>query len=232
MVTHPSLIIIRSALLAASAAMFMTTAANAEVFTASGSNADGALLGTADITVNTGSISITLTDTGTGQISSGQTISDVHFTLAGVTSVGALSLAAGTLVNVNNSTPAVTPFTGATPALHWVASDSGGNISLTTLSGGQPFELIVGANPNPNNGFDNFNPYFDQTATFSLVCSACVLGETVTNVGISFGTNGFLVPTTVAAVPEPSTWAMMILGFLGLGFMAYRRKNRVAFRFA
>jgi PEP-CTERM motif len=27
------------------------------------------------------------------------------------------------------------------------------------------------------------------------------------------------------AVPEPSTWAMMILGFAGLGFMAYRRKN-------
>jgi hypothetical protein len=28
----------------------------------------------------------------------------------------------------------------------------------------------------------------------------------------------------VSAVPEPSTWAMMILGFLGVGFMAYRRK--------
>jgi hypothetical protein len=27
------------------------------------------------------------------------------------------------------------------------------------------------------------------------------------------------------AVPEPSTWAMMILGFCGLGFMAYRRKQ-------
>ena len=30
---------------------------------------------------------------------------------------------------------------------------------------------------------------------------------------------------TIAAVPEPSTWAMMILGFCGLGFMAYRRKS-------
>jgi hypothetical protein len=28
-----------------------------------------------------------------------------------------------------------------------------------------------------------------------------------------------------AAVPEPSTWAMMILGFFGIGFMAYRRKQ-------
>jgi hypothetical protein len=40
-----------------------------------------------------------------------------------------------------------------------------------------------------------------------------------------------LSPTTVtltAAVPEPSTWGMMILGFAGVGFMAYRRRNNVA----
>jgi hypothetical protein len=30
---------------------------------------------------------------------------------------------------------------------------------------------------------------------------------------------------SVSSVPEPSTWAMMILGFCGLGFMAYRRKQ-------
>ncbi len=28
---------------------------------------------------------------------------------------------------------------------------------------------------------------------------------------------------TIRGVPEPSTWAMMILGFAGIGFMAYRR---------
>jgi hypothetical protein len=27
-------------------------------------------------------------------------------------------------------------------------------------------------------------------------------------------------------VPEPSTWAMMVLGFAGLGFAAFRRSNR------
>lgn len=31
--------------------------------------------------------------------------------------------------------------------------------------------------------------------------------------------------TIAAAVPEPSTWAMMVLGFLGVGFMAYRREQ-------
>jgi hypothetical protein len=35
-------------------------------------------------------------------------------------------------------------------------------------------------------------------------------------------------PAVAGAVPEPSTWAMMILGFAGVGFMAYRRRNNVA----
>jgi PEP-CTERM motif len=40
--------------------------------------------------------------------------------------------------------------------------------------------------------------------------------------GVSGSVTGVLV---TAAVPEPSAWAMMILGFAGIGFMAYRRKN-------
>jgi hypothetical protein len=30
----------------------------------------------------------------------------------------------------------------------------------------------------------------------------------------------------LSSVPEPSTWAMMILGFCGLGFMTFRRKEK------
>lgn len=32
----------------------------------------------------------------------------------------------------------------------------------------------------------------------------------------------------VTAVPEASTWAMMMFGFAGVGFMAYRRRNQTA----
>jgi PEP-CTERM motif len=32
----------------------------------------------------------------------------------------------------------------------------------------------------------------------------------------------------VGAVPEPSTWAMLLLGFVGIGFMAYRREPKPA----
>jgi hypothetical protein len=49
----------------------------------------------------------------------------------------------------------------------------------------------------------------------------------------SSNTNGTADFTLTAAVPEPSTWAMMILGFCGVGFMACRRKqNGSAFRIA
>jgi hypothetical protein len=41
-----------------------------------------------------------------------------------------------------------------------------------------------------------------------------------------FGVDNF-DPQDVAAVPEPSTWAMMIFGFLGLTFMAVRRKSEI-----
>jgi hypothetical protein len=34
------------------------------------------------------------------------------------------------------------------------------------------------------------------------------------------------VGALASAVPEPSTWAMMVLGFAGVGFMAYRRKSK------
>ena len=33
---------------------------------------------------------------------------------------------------------------------------------------------------------------------------------------------------SISSVPEPSTWAMMILGFAGIAFMAYRRKSTPA----
>jgi hypothetical protein len=42
---------------------------------------------------------------------------------------------------------------------------------------------------------------------------------------------GFFLPTTTPPVPETSTWIMMILGFLGVGFVGYRRRG-TTFRFA
>ncbi len=45
---------------------------------------------------------------------------------------------------------------------------------------------------------------------------------------------GFTITTSpnignmAPSVPKPSTWAMMVLGFAGVGFMAYRRRTQTA----
>ena len=39
-------------------------------------------------------------------------------------------------------------------------------------------------------------------------------------------------PAGVATVPEPSTWAMMLVGFAGLGFVSYRASRRGVARLA
>jgi hypothetical protein len=41
---------------------------------------------------------------------------------------------------------------------------------------------------------------------------------------------GFIDPpvSLSSAVPEPATWAMLLIGFAGIGFMAHRRKSRPA----
>jgi hypothetical protein len=49
-----------------------------------------------------------------------------------------------------------------------------------------------------------------------------------TDLGPSNQQGNLLANVTVSAVPEASTWAMMILGFAGLGFMAYRQKAKPA----
>jgi hypothetical protein len=47
--------------------------------------------------------------------------------------------------------------------------------------------------------------------------------------GGPFFSNASLTTTGItAAVPEPSTWAMMILGFVGIGAMTYRRGKTAA----
>jgi hypothetical protein len=59
-------------------------------------------------------------------------------------------------------------------------------------------------------------------------------GNEVFTVGATFanaqGGPETITVAHISAVPEPSTWAMMILGFVGIGFMSYRRRSRPAFR--
>jgi len=82
---------------------------------------------------------------------------------------------------------------------------------------------------------DNSGP----TATYGLLTGTFTATSTSTTIGIGsieFGSQVFMIGLDDAsvtgllagAVPEASTWAMMILGFAGVSFMAYRRKSKPA----
>jgi hypothetical protein len=75
---------------------------------------------------------------------------------------------------------------------------------------------------------------FDITVNGVQVFTGGSATDTVFDLGSDFGPNidltvsGFAIVAiggVVEAVPEPSTWAMMLLGFAGLGFVGYRTQR-------
>jgi hypothetical protein len=58
--------------------------------------------------------------------------------------------------------------------------------------------------------------------------NALVLGETYLNIHTTNFPNGE-IRGFLSAVPEPSTWAMMLIGFAGLGFVFRQSRRKVAF---
>jgi hypothetical protein len=111
---------------------------------------------------------------------------------------------------------------------------------------------ILGFNDSPDEQFDSFT--FSDSSTFDfsyrgdlllgviegdfsvIINGVQVLAEEfvddgVINLGSSFGPNIDLTIVSYGgdfvlggAVPEPSTWAMMLVGFAGIGFMGWRRR--------
>jgi hypothetical protein len=111
----------------------------------------------------------------------------------------------------------------------WGSLDNYNTIVVHTTAGDQQFlgsaiPGLVGDNVQATGcqTLTNCNRYF----TFTDV------GAEITGFTISSSQNSFELTNISAAVPEASTWAMMILGFMGVGFLAYRRKNTHAFRIA
>jgi hypothetical protein len=104
-------------------------------------------------------------------------------------------------------------FTILTPQLFFVENSGAQIFSLTSsipLSLTSPFTYTVQAGDTSSGSFRYRT--FDSSGFFELVQAD--LSPTT------------LTVTVAESVPEPSTWAMMILGFAGVGFMAYRRSRK------
>ena len=124
----------------------------------------------------------------------------------------------GTPLGVNNPTGPVTVMIGTNGA---------GQITSWSISEGYFASYPVNPGDNP---LEDFFARYTVTTTNSGDSVALAVDSDAGDApaGYTTGTGSFGA-TAVAAVPEPSTWAMMIVGFLGLGFMAYRRRNQTAF---
>jgi hypothetical protein len=136
------------------------------------------------------------------------------------------------------------------------ATDDNNNIIAITgfvttpsgIDGGSIGVLITEPNPYPgevSTGW-NFSNTFDGT-TFDgegvlFTFGTANIGLIYTDEGLNFFSGdapggalfnpGDVGTLTISAVPEPATWAMMILGFIGVGFMAYRRQGQTTPRLA
>jgi hypothetical protein len=110
---------------------------------------------------------------------------------------------------------------------YWGSVDSYNSISLydgTTLIATYTGTDII----NPANGFQGSTGSafvnFNTNNTNGL--------DLITSVVFTSTQSAFEIDSIATAVPEPSTWALMVIGFAGLGFLGYRRSNRSSFRFA
>jgi hypothetical protein len=145
------------------------------------------------------------------------------FTLASLGLTNANEL--GLIVNLNEP-PSENPPTVTLNALTLTAF-SGGTSTVFNLA-----PQFVGTTLTQHaNGLGGSGIAFSLDATEAAQLTALGL-NTELGVSASFGnaTGGpdAIQAGVLTAVPEPTTWAMMMLGFVGVGFMAYRRKSRHA----
>ena len=137
----------------------------------------------------------------------------------------------GTLSQTFDTTP------GVQYTVNYFVTDQQGNggnqsFQVEALNGASLLSSVNGSIPDlPLNAFFNWlagpalsftatgtstTLSFIDTSTLAACCNWALDGVTVNGPAINGG------------VPEPSTWAMMLVGFAGVGFMTFRRKSKPA----
>jgi hypothetical protein len=117
------------------------------------------------------------------------------------------------------------------------------NVQLPNIFGQGVTDFCASAGNNSCSGGDGLTNGQSASGEFNLNFAGSVSAITLDDAflrfqsitGTAFGNSGLglntdvcvgCVPTPTAAVPELSTWFMMIIGFAGMGTLAYRRRNQ------
>jgi hypothetical protein len=202
------------------------------------------LMAVAGTTSSKAMVFISATDGGTTVTGSGTSLASIvgavgSFTVSIVTSSGVSSPAS--LVTAINNLSGTGTFT-------LMATSTGNTAPIGTIPFLSGFtQLPTGITVTEQAFVDANNVAFAQTtslgsATFSSVDSSSQVNfatvgnpysitEIFTFTDVSGVDSGSQISVT-AGVPEASTWAMIMLGFLGVGLVAYRRKTGVSLRIA
>jgi hypothetical protein len=165
------------------------------------------------------------------------------------TATGNAGVTNGPFPNIT-APPFIGPLPGSADATNYLSVGLGGTETITFLTAQNTFGLFWGS-VDPTNTLTFNNGLVVTGSTIALLFPTGNQADFGSNGYIQFTgldpftsvtfsspvQNAFEVDNISAGfiapgVPEPSTWAMMVLGFMGVGFLAYRRKNTSAFRFA
>jgi len=217
------------------AVSLFATAANAVVYILdpTQNNNGQTVSAQADITADGDLVTIVLSNLTPDMVASNQAISDLKLDFT--TNVGTPTdfTQDGQLANVD-ANGNVTLVNGE-PTRWDLTHPDGDTLYLNSLGGGQPDEMIGGLTYDPNGGLANFNPYLLGNGTFTFRLAGASLLR-LSGVQFSFGTNheflgngrcvtgcgGVINPNLV--VPEPASWAMMIIGFGAVGAILRRKR--------
>jgi hypothetical protein len=139
-------------------------------------------------------------------------------TSATFTSTGVRAPAAGDLAFSGATLYEVAVRNGVDALLNVTTNTFVGNFTIGNSTESNVFGLV-------DDGTTMFAVQGTDIYTVNLATGALTLDSNyANNRGLGAAIGAAFVSENVAAVPEPSTWAMMILGFCGVGLMAYRRK--------
>jgi hypothetical protein len=171
--------------------------------------------------------SVSVTDNGNGTLSITETLNsnyDFNRNNNGQHQGLSFDLSASTIM-ISNLTTGFTVNGGSLASSVWTVSSGGLN---NTPEGTFDYAIVAPtAANNPGPLTFTISDTADDLTLSSLGFSVANNGDHIffaSDLANAAGTTG-AVGALASAVPEPSTWAMMILGFCGLGFMAYRRKQ-------